>query len=722
MLKRSGRAHDSNGIDATMEGACAVLCPACLQPGRNLPSNWRGSPPTKSWLYGLFVGIDTNFHLKCKIVSKDSMDPSLSNGWGYFVKETVYKAFLNSNSNINQESTCSSHNAVNIVDTKSNCGLAATGLGTINCTQHNMKLPMAVGDLQKGEKYINMDYLFFSLYDIVCQWNKNLWHHMTPFPPSIQLNRDTKKFMFFVPKFHLPTYIQQYQTKFSFNFTPNIKQTNRKALEQGWANINPVALSTKEMGPGARRDTLDNFFGHTMLHKMKDALPELLEHEAALVDLEEGLKEECSDTLSRWKEEVEAWERDPLQPNPYECSIESITLASVHLELAKEEAVEIGHGGSHALHKDCSPSTLISSGLELEEQQRCLTADKAALGIHAIDTQEGKLVQCSNSLQHQIEAWTKVQELYMPMLAAIRQDNTNSVVTPESFQLLLPSQTIEWKLRYAQAHNALHALRSNLCAQTAVLKYKDRNLHGQGTNTRACNTLKGIDARIKATLSQYQDACKALVILAPLVNETGWQFSLWPLNFCSTYIETSQSFTSRLRELSNHEWEIIKQLRDILKILKDTMLFFSHATPNLATVISAMDLIEEKLMSYSRNKNYSPAIRAAVRLAKETLNRYYELTDRSEVYCIAMVLHPRHKLAYFKTARWEDDWINTAETLVRDKFQCSYCALDVEGEDIEMESAEEHMSTNIFDSLLALVVMWKSTAELNIGPDILERV
>lgn len=41
----------------------------------------------------------------------------------------------------------------------------------------------------------------------------------------------------------------------------------------------------------------------------------------------------------------------------------------MHLELAKEEAVEIGHGGSHALHKDCSPSTLISSGLELEEQQ-----------------------------------------------------------------------------------------------------------------------------------------------------------------------------------------------------------------------------------------------------------------------------------------------------------------------------------------------------------------
>jgi hypothetical protein len=31
-----------------------------------------------------------------------------------------------------------------------------------------------------------------------------------------------------------------------------------------------------------------------------------------------------------------------------------------------------------------------------------------------------------------------------------------------------------------------------------------------------------------------------------------------------------------------------------------------------------------------------------------------------------VVLHPRHKLSYFKSADWEDDWINTAEALVRD--------------------------------------------------------
>lgn len=37
MLKRSGRPYDPQGIDATAEGECAVLCPACPHPGKNMP-------------------------------------------------------------------------------------------------------------------------------------------------------------------------------------------------------------------------------------------------------------------------------------------------------------------------------------------------------------------------------------------------------------------------------------------------------------------------------------------------------------------------------------------------------------------------------------------------------------------------------------------------------------------------------------------------------------
>ncbi|KAG1797496.1 uncharacterized protein HD556DRAFT_1441055 [Suillus plorans] len=163
MLKCSGRGHDPKGIDATEDGDCAVLCPACPHPGKNLPDDWEQAPRGKRWIYALFVAIDANFHLKCKVVSSDTTDPSLSHGLAYFVEESAYKKLLAEKTDVPQEkSTCASHNAVNMADTKTNWGLAATGLGTIDCARHNMKRPNAVGDLQKGEKYINMDYLFFN--------------------------------------------------------------------------------------------------------------------------------------------------------------------------------------------------------------------------------------------------------------------------------------------------------------------------------------------------------------------------------------------------------------------------------------------------------------------------------------------------------------------------------------------------------------------------------
>ena len=66
---------------------------------------------------------------------------------------------------------------------------------------------------------------------------------------------------FLVPKFHLPAHISACHTKFSFNFCPGCARTDGEAPERGWSEINPLATSTREMGPGSRRDTLDFHFG-----------------------------------------------------------------------------------------------------------------------------------------------------------------------------------------------------------------------------------------------------------------------------------------------------------------------------------------------------------------------------------------------------------------------------------------------------------------------------
>ena len=109
-----------------------------------------------------------------------------------------------------------------------------------------------------------------------------------------------------------------------------------------------------------------------------------------------------------------------------------------------------------------------------------------------------------------------------------------------------------------------------------------------------------------------------------------------------------------------------------------------------------MDHIDEYKTTASQDLNYSAAIRAALALGKRTLNRYYDKTDHSEIYRIAMgmlsgwflpivilnilysVLHPCHKLNYFKKAGWDDTWIKTTQEIVCTKFDQTYAFMDVE--------------------------------------------
>lgn len=72
------------------------------------------------------------------------------------------------------------------------------------------------------------------------------------------------------------------------------------------------------------------------------------------------------------------------------------------------------------------------------------------------------------------------------------------------------------------------------------------------------------------------------------------------------------------------------------EIFKDATLFFSRGTPNLATVIPAMDHIDKVLATTSDSHQFSLPIRASLVIGKNTINRYYNKTDQSEVYRIAM--------------------------------------------------------------------------------------
>ncbi|KAG6808270.1 hypothetical protein H0H92_004677 [Tricholoma furcatifolium] len=65
----------------------------------------------------------------------------------------------------------------------------------------------------------------------------------------------------------------------------------------------------------------------------------------------------------------------------------------------------------------------------------------------------------------------------------------------------------------------------------------------------------------------------------------------------------------RKYELTECEWTIVNQLDDVLQIFKDTTLYFSQSTPNLAKVIPAMDHIDAQLSTNSIDDIYLSSIR-----------------------------------------------------------------------------------------------------------------
>ncbi|KAF7357140.1 CxC2 domain-containing protein [Mycena sanguinolenta] len=579
MLKRAGRGHDPAGIANTKPGECALLCPACPQPEKNLPPNWKDVPERKKFLYALFLAIDANFRLKRKDVSSETRDPGLGNGWAFFCEVQAYMRHVEDNWNQKQDrSHCVAHDAVDKPDREAR-GTASSGIGAVDCARHNMKRPSAVGDLQLGERYLNMDYMFFRSiagtdlvrffvsYDIACQWHINIWKRMADYKnEEITIDGQGKFMTFLIPKFHLPAHIEKCNLRFSFHLTPYVGQTDGEAPERGWADANPLARSTKEMGPGARRDTLDDHFndwnhkkivrlGHALRKKTEDAVPEMVRTWQALHDMESSLGDSV---VKAWSAMAEAWEKDETKPNPFETLRKDMHVAKVRAELAEEAAAREAGGTEEmgSIRGDMHVTELLAMGLQLEDQQRILAFDVSSTGLHPTDGQRRAMTERTSKLRRKIFSWISIQTSFFPGLQNVRQfedDERARVAEGQSvpgisvsdLKLWLPSaiaaaspsvcrevpistifQQHEYRLRVGQANEALHEVRRLLLVRTHLYKLKDTHSRGVRANMRSQEKIAALNNQIERAAAQYRVAQTALVILGKILGRSEWQRTL----------------------------------------------------------------------------------------------------------------------------------------------------------------------------------------------------
>ncbi|TFK58945.1 hypothetical protein BDN72DRAFT_781409 [Pluteus cervinus] len=567
LMKRMGQGHKVGGINSATEGSCAVLCPACPQPGINLPPDYNDGPLSKTWIYSLFIAIDANFRLKRLDVSSDISDPDLNGGTAFVVNEKNFKAFLKEFGEKipDDTSTCNNHDAIKSASVRGGKGIAASGVGTVDC-RHDMKRPTSIGDLQKGERYVNMDYMVVSSlkqnapqrvspsYDIMCQYIKHFLERLALYAPvhAPNLKHD---FDCFIPKWHIAAHRASCQTDYSFYWSPYVGRTDGEAPERGWAAMNGIAASTKEMGPGSRRDTLDDFFGdynwrkvitisEALFHKVQDAVPERSEHVVCFIELCDAIAETSPEILAVWMKMVQDWEKDRTKPNPFTSTQQGLTIHQVRLELATEDQDRIAKEKATEVQHEVRPSEMLSQGIELEDLQASLEYDYAHLSLHPTPLQSAKLLERRGRLLRRILDWIKVQKGHMPGISALRKDcSALNKSIAEAIPLLMPSDVMkklkvsqelleyEWRYRIAQIGTTLDDLRRHLLLRDQMYSSKDRHVRGQRANTRSKGVLDRVQEKVNNDAKKYRRILQQLTNLATVAKNDGtWKATWLPLN------------------------------------------------------------------------------------------------------------------------------------------------------------------------------------------------
>lgn len=83
---------------------------------------------------------------------------------------------------------------------------------------------------------------------------------MKNFPIEMQLDENTAV-EFGIPSWHINAHGADCRANFGLNFRDGVGHTCGEEVEVTWAGTNPLGPSTREMGPGARHETLNGQWG-----------------------------------------------------------------------------------------------------------------------------------------------------------------------------------------------------------------------------------------------------------------------------------------------------------------------------------------------------------------------------------------------------------------------------------------------------------------------------
>ncbi|KAN0136253.1 hypothetical protein V8E53_006113 [Lactarius tabidus] len=550
---QSGLGHQ-HGNEPFKYGSMAIFCPACPQPGINLPVDWQDRY-TSNQLIRTFI-MDGNFsaeHMKCRTTEAET---PLSAGMAFMTDPNSYKAHLNTGKEIAQPSTCNTYKAIEQANTR-RPHLDVTGIGATACC-HGFFIPTSVVDFQKGERQINMDYSLCNalsynmenipvalvMYDIMCQYGVHFQERVERSPElSLSTSLELRTG---IGLFHIHGHQDSCLPRFSPSYIPGAKQVDGEIIETLWAPLNNISRSVRGMSLVHRQEVLDSHMNHSNWKKLVRIVPSLLARWKCLeagMDLSaetfQALSECFQANTKRWlKAERKAQSKrsgDSSAMDIYDTATAKFpTGAQTQRRLISEES------GDSATHGQTS---WIASGIRIQELQLAikhkLRTHKTELSVddaQIIENKQSHLQTLINVFENQadtflvhtmlvdnplvspLDDYDEFDHTYddgsssSPHHSPMAQDGSNmDTGSPEDIPITLPS-SFGWKwcvshnakslavkeaqLRHAQANDAIHQIRLTLGFKSALFRTHVRPANTQQTKTRAWNAIHNVDATL----------------------------------------------------------------------------------------------------------------------------------------------------------------------------------------------------------------------------------
>ncbi|KAH9004868.1 hypothetical protein EDB86DRAFT_2796565 [Lactarius hatsudake] len=566
---QSGLGHQPDR-DSTIDGSMAIFCPACPQPGINLPENWKERYHDDPYafmnqLIQTFI-MDGNFsaeHMRCRT---GDADLPLSAGMAFMANPNSYKAHLHSGQEIVQPSTCNTYRAIEQANS-SRPHLDVTGIGATACC-YGFFVPTSVVDFQKGERQINMDYslckalsynmedilVALVMYDIMCQYGVHFQERVER-SPELSLSSSLQLWTG-IGLFHIHGHQDSCLPHFSPSYIPGVKQVDGEIIETLWAPLNNISWSIRGMSLAHHQEVLDAHMNHSNWKKMVRIVPSLLKwwkrmetgidlSAETLNALNTRLRTKTKQWLAAEKHAQSKRHEDPTLMDIYDTVISKApSRAEIQQQLISDESGDITTHGQ---------TSWIACGIKIQELQ--VTTEEAQI----IENMRSRLQKLIDMFEHQgdsfllhrqptddslisllgdYDEYDHVDDLGVP-----RETDDNHLgyashcrtpqaldgsgmdgLNPEDVPILLPSSLgWEWCIRHgaqslagkevqlchAQASESIHRIHLALGFISALFRTHVRPAHTQQTKTRAWNAIHSVDTNVHEHACIYSMAWDA---------------------------------------------------------------------------------------------------------------------------------------------------------------------------------------------------------------------